>query len=41
MKIVADADRMLSVSGEIRNTADILRSNMDSIEFLVGSLQGE
>lgn len=41
MKITVDADRMLGISGEIRSTVDILRNNMDTMELLVNSLNGE
>ena len=41
MKIAVDADRMHSMAGEIRTTVDALRYNMDTMEILVHSLNGE
>ena len=41
MKISVDADRMYAVSGEIRTVTDVLRANMDNLEFLVTDLQGQ
>lgn len=41
MKITADADRMLAIGAEIRSMTDVLRDNMDAMELLVNSLNGE
>lgn len=41
MKITVDVDRMRIVSGEIRNITAVLQSNMDAMEFLVNSMNGE
>lgn len=41
MKIMVDADRMHSIASDIRTTTDTLRYNMDSIERLVYSMDGE
>ena len=41
MKITVDADRMHSAAAEIRTTVDTLRYNMDTMELLVNSLNGE
>lgn len=41
MKITVDADRMNAVSGEIRVTVDALRNNMNQLEILINSLNGE
>lgn len=41
MKITVDADRMHSMAAEIRTTVDTLRYNMDTMEILVHSLNGE
>ena len=41
MKITVDADRMHSMASEIRTTVDMLRYNMDTMEILVHSLNGD
>ena len=41
MKILVDAERMQIVSTEMRTTIDTLRYNMNSMEVLVNSLNGE
>ena len=41
MKITVDADRMHSMAAEIRTTVDMLRYNMNTMELLVHSMNGE
>ena len=41
MRITVDADRMHSMAGQIRTTVDMLRYNMDTMEMLVYSMNGE
>lgn len=41
MKITVDTDRMRIIGGEIRNVTAGLRNNMDAMELLVNSMNGE